>query len=106
MTLNEKIQKKAEGYGKLAPAFLEGAEFALNNRWISIEEDLPYNHEEMWLSRDEDGTLCIFTQKPTKLNNRWAGILGTRRGDLPRTMFPEVKWTDEEPTKVKLIIDK
>ena len=32
MTLDEKIQKKAEGYGKLAPAFLEGAEFALNNR--------------------------------------------------------------------------
>ena len=32
MTLNEKIQKKAEGYGKLAPAFLEGADFALNNQ--------------------------------------------------------------------------
>ena len=32
MTLEEKIQKKAEGYGKLAPAFLEGAEFALGNQ--------------------------------------------------------------------------
>ena len=31
MTLDEKIQKKAEGYGKLAPAFLEGTEFTLNN---------------------------------------------------------------------------
>ena len=29
MTLEEKIQKKAEGFGKLTPAFLEGAEFAL-----------------------------------------------------------------------------
>ena len=46
MTLQEKIQKKAEGFGKLAPAFLEGAEFALNNQWISVEDDLPCNHEE------------------------------------------------------------
>ena len=27
MTLQEKIQKKAEGYGKLASVFLEGAKF-------------------------------------------------------------------------------
>ena len=35
MTLEEKIQKKAEGYGKLAPAFLEGAKFAMENQWIN-----------------------------------------------------------------------
>ena len=48
MTLQEKIQKKAEEFGKLAPVFLEGAEFALfNHYWISVEEDLPYNHKEL-----------------------------------------------------------
>lgn len=47
MTLQEKIQKKAEGYGSLAPAFLEGAKFALENQWISVEDDLPCNHEEL-----------------------------------------------------------
>ena len=62
--------------------------------------------EEMWIARDVDGTLFLFTQKPSKMNDRWAGILGTMRGDLPRTMFPEVQWSDEEPTKVKLIIEK
>ena len=62
--------------------------------------------QEMWLARDEDGTLYLFTQKPSKMNDRWVGILGTRRGDLPRTMFPEVQWSDEKPTKVKLVIDK
>lgn len=41
MILQEKIQKKAEGYGKLAPAFLEGAKFALENQWISVNERLP-----------------------------------------------------------------
>ena len=44
MTLQEKIQKKAEGYGSLAPAFLEGAEYALENQWISVEDDLPCNN--------------------------------------------------------------
>ena len=44
MTVQEKIQKKSEGFGKLAPAFLEGAEFALNNQWISVEDDLPCNN--------------------------------------------------------------
>ena len=41
MTIQEKIQKKAEEFGKLAPVFLEGAEFALNNQWISVNERLP-----------------------------------------------------------------
>ena len=47
MIIQEKIQKKAEGFGKLAPAFLEGAEFALNNQWISVNDDLPCNHDEL-----------------------------------------------------------
>ena len=47
MIIQEKIQKKAEGFGRLAPAFLEGAEFALNNQWISVNDDLPCNHDEL-----------------------------------------------------------
>ena len=47
MILQEKIKQKAEGFGKLAPVFLEGAEFALNNQWISVNDDLPCNHDEL-----------------------------------------------------------
>ena len=47
MTIQEKIKKKAEGYGKLAPVFLEGAKYALENQWISVKEDLPCNHLEL-----------------------------------------------------------
>ena len=47
MTLQEKIQKKAEGFGKLSPVFLEAANYALNNQWISVDEDLPCLHEEL-----------------------------------------------------------
>lgn len=41
MILQEKIQKKGEGFGKLAPVFLEGAKFALENQWISTDKCLP-----------------------------------------------------------------
>ena len=54
MTVQKKIQKKAEGYGQLAPVFLEGAKFVLENQWISVEEDLPCNHEEL-LSKEKEG---------------------------------------------------
>ena len=62
--------------------------------------------EIMWLARDRDEELWLCSQKPSKLKGSWAGILGTRRGELPGTMFPEVKWSDDEPTKVKLEIVK
>ena len=61
MTLEEKIKKEAEGYGKLAPAFLKGADFALNNQQISVEEDLPYNHEELLLY--DNITRQVFVRK-------------------------------------------
>lgn len=48
MTIQEeKMQRKAEEFGKLAPVFLEGAEFALNNQWISVNDDLPCKHKEL-----------------------------------------------------------
>lgn len=41
MILQEKIKNKSEEYGELAPIFLEGAKFALDNQWISVEDDEP-----------------------------------------------------------------
>ena len=51
--IQEKIQKKAEGFGKLAPAFLEGAKYALSNQWISVKEDLPCNHIDFVLTYND-----------------------------------------------------
>ena len=60
MILQEKIQKKAEGFGKLAPAFLEGAKFALENQWIRIEDDLPCNHKELLDNKQCSKTFKVF----------------------------------------------
>lgn len=59
MILQEKIKKKAEGFGKLAPAFLEGAKFALENQWISVDDDLPCNHDEFIRTDGADGKETI-----------------------------------------------
>ena len=47
MIIQKHIRKKAEGFGKLSQVFLEAADYALNNQWISVEDDLPCNHKEL-----------------------------------------------------------
>ncbi len=53
MTLQEKIQKKAVGYEKLAPVLLEEEDFALENQWISVDENLPRQDEEVIVLCDD-----------------------------------------------------
>ena len=90
MTLQEKIQKKAEGFGQLAPVFLEGAEFAFENQWISVDEDLPCNHEELLIgdtltkgviTRNTDGSVDFSLMY---LNVEWKWM----SEDKPTHWFP------------------
>ena len=63
--------------------------------------------EEMWLARDKIKTLVLFWQRPSK--DEYLGRWETAHMDwviLPIYLFPEVQWEDEEPTKVKLVIEK
>ena len=59
MTVQEKIKEKAKGYGIFGPMFLAGAEFALNNQWISVEEDLPCNHKELISTEYDKETIYV-----------------------------------------------
>ena len=47
MILQEKINKKAKGFLKFAPVLLIGADYALNNQWVNVDDDLPCNHKEL-----------------------------------------------------------
>lgn len=83
MKVQEKIQKKAEGFGQLAPVFLEGAEFALENRYINYQEQKPpfgveviaYHHK--WVDEDFNPN-------------------GTRIGFLSDEGFTSAFWWDEQ----------
>ena len=58
-----------------------------------------------WVARDDDGSLYMYTAKPKKKSAFWhAPKVGYVK--LDDSLFPEVQWSDGEPTKVKLIIEK
>lgn len=60
MTREEKIISEAKKYFKddinCYDAFLYGVEFAEDNQWISVEDDLPCNHLDLLV----DGTTTKF----------------------------------------------
>ena len=61
---------------------------------------------EMWLVRDEDRCLYLFFgAKPYKYGNKWYSF-DNHFIMLRKRSCPEVQWTDEEPTKVKLVIER
>ena len=95
MILQEKIQKKAKRYGQLAPAFIEGAKFALENQWISVEDNLPCNHEELICGTEvSEGTkttqvLALFIRYDGVWSDYMVYINGKWRWDGPEPDF----WT-------------
>lgn len=89
MTLQEKIQKKAEGFGKLAPAFLEGAKFALENQWISVNEDLPCNHKELLMINNQQYSETFEVFATNKYGDIWTDCMINDNG--------EWRWHDFEP---------
>lgn len=62
--------------------------------------------QEIWLARDKDGELIMYEKEPLKdkLAEQWT--LGGWLGFLPKNWFTEVQWSDEVPTKAKLVIDE
>ena len=61
---------------------------------------------EVWLARDEDESLYLYYgQKPVKGLYSWFN--GTiDYCNIKKSLFPEVHWSANEPTTVKLVIVK
>lgn len=53
-----------------------------------------------WVARDENGEIYIYTTEPRKLKRQWEAI---DKG-FDKNKFKQIKWEDEEPTKVELTI--
>ena len=61
---------------------------------------------DSWVARDMNGVLYLYVgnNPPQKKDTFWM----TDDGDcaeMDSSLFQEVRWSDEEPTKVKLVID-
>ena len=56
-----------------------------------------------WVSRDKDGVLCIFHNKPVKGIDEWLPVSKDEEYAVTASnIFPEVKWSDEEPRELVL----
>ena len=64
--------------------------------------------KEMWIARDENGSLYFHgISKPKKDTGEGMWISGEYNPYfIKQDSFPEVQWSDNEPTKVKLVIVK
>ena len=63
---------------------------------------------KLYVARDKD--IVLYKNKPEKGQDQW--YKDTKRDPfiafddyivLPKSLFPNVKWTDKEPTEVKLV---
>lgn len=62
----------------------------------------------MYIARDKDGSLYLFRTRPAKYDkqNIWLEKPMNSMIKLDSSLFPEVKWEDEEPTEVLLVQKK
>ena len=62
------------------------------------------NEIELWAARDKDGKIYLYRYKPIKDKFVWYSPGFSLV--LASASFPEIKWSDDEPTKVSITIKK
>ena len=67
-----------------------------NIRLLNSLLDGGYNY----LARDEDGDLWSFRDKPEKEDDLWGTETDYYSNIIENDNFPEIEWTDDEPTKI------
>lgn len=58
---------------------------------------------DLYLARNKNGRLHLYNHIPINGKEEWWSYQGYLLR-LHKHQFPEIKWEDEKPTKVKLVI--
>lgn len=56
----------------------------------------------MWLARDMNGELWLYSEKPIKSDRVWLSEGEFEELQLEDDWFPEIKWSDKEPRELIL----
>lgn len=59
---------------------------------------------KLYIARDEDGYLALYSKKPIKSESVWRVDLHGQEFMLPEHEFPEVRWEDTEAREVEIKI--
>ena len=65
-----------------------------------------------WLARDNNGSVCIYTNKPKKEDVYWIDYSPFRPLDfgllniIKKNLFAEIKWGDEEPVYIDDYVER
>lgn len=62
------------------------------------------NTEHMYITRDLNGFLCLFDEKPKKNVDYWKGF-GLSDMDVFDELFQFVQWEDIEPTSIQDVLE-
>ena len=57
-----------------------------------------------WAARDKNGVICFYEHKPEKGFDLWGSREQPILAGVHENIFSQIKWEDEEPTKVELTI--
>lgn len=61
----------------------------------------------MWIARDKDGSIFLYKSKPFKIEYTTVWKSTSHNFiQLNKNKYPEVKWEDDEPTEVEIVIKK
>ena len=112
---NKHAEHKAEKIITTALTFLDkqtAAQLSNNFTYNALiiddgekEEEKAEEVKPMWLARDKNNRIYLFETKPEKGDEYWSYDDGDYM-ELDVSSFQEVQWSDEEPTKVKIVIEK
>ena len=64
------------------------------------------NKIKVWLTREDNNLLSLWSNKPRKYNSGWfGGGTGLNLGFNPK-LFSQIKWEDSEPTEAYITLAK
>ena len=61
---------------------------------------------KLYVARDKNGMLYLYTDEAIKRDDCWICSYSENMVEIDNKLFPNVKWEDNEPTEVELIIKK
>ena len=62
---------------------------------------------KLYVERDKNGMLYLYTDEVIKRDDCWTcSYPDEKMVEIDNKLFPNVKWEDNEPTEVELIIKK